>query len=305
MRRAAVLALVALVAAGCGGASKPRFQAANGWHLLSRQAELAAANVPFAVADRSLASPPSRTVATLPRDGVVIWATFSRSGGKLPPRSTPLPLRLAEAMRSNPFEGFGCAPAVSESRCNAASGSIRRLGAQVGRYYVDLYVFFGTDHPAAASVAAADAELARLRFPHEGTPGSTPPVCPALSGHGAYDTTVSPSAGRPGSAVTVSGPLGVIDESGTYGGQTATRVDAYWNLDFARWWSALTPSPSPAVAGSRVRHLGRQDVAQRCRYRLQLRIPFVQPGKYPVEVLYGDSQGQASFAPVEFRVTNG
>src|SRR5690349_17685229 len=104
MRRAAVLALVPLVASGCGGAAKPRFQAANGWHLLSRQAELAAANVPFAVADRSLASPPSRTVATLPRNGVVIWATFSRSG-KLPPRSTPLPLRLAEAMRSNPFEG--------------------------------------------------------------------------------------------------------------------------------------------------------------------------------------------------------
>lgn len=230
---------------------------------------------------------------------------LSYSGGKLPPESTPLPLRLTEAMRSNPFEGFGCAPAVSESHCYAASGSIRRLGAQVGRYSIDLYVFFGTDHPAVASVAAANAELARLRIPDEKSAHSTQRVCRALSGSGAYDTTVSSSTGRPGSTVTVSGPLGVIDEDGTYGGQTATRVDAYWNLDFAKWWSVLTASPSPSVLGSPIRHLGRQDVANRCGYRLRLRVPSARPGRYPIEVLYGDSKGRASFAPVEFRVTSG
>jgi hypothetical protein len=302
-----LLAAVAFMAllAGCGGAAKPSFQAASGWHLLSNHGELAAANVPFAAADRSAASPPSRTVATLPRDGVMIWAMFSRPGGKLPARSAPLPLRLTEAMPSNPFEGFRCAPAVPESRCYAASGSVRRLGARVGPYYLDLYVFFGTDHPAVDSVAAADAELARLRIPHARSAVSTAPVCPALSGKDAYRTTVSPSAGPPGSTVTVSGPLGVVDESGTYGGQTATHVDAYWNLDFARWWSALTGSPSRSVEGPPVRHLARQEVAKRCGYRLRLRIPLVAPGTYPIEVLYGDSKGRASLAPVEFRVTQG
>jgi len=305
VRLPATVTLALLLAAGCGGTARPQFEAATGWHLLSDRAELAAANVPFAPADRSMASPPSRTVAALPRTGIVIWAMLSRPNGKLPARPTPLPLRLTEAMPSNPFEGFRCAPAVPERRCYAASGSVRRLDARVGRYDADLYIFFGTDHPAAASVAAADAELARLRFPQKRPAGRAGPVCPALSGKGAYATTVRPTAGRPGSTVTVSGTLGVVDESGTYGGQTATHVDAYWNLDSARWWSALTRSPSRAVAGSPVRHLGRQAVARRCRYRLRLRIPLARPGRYPIEVLYGDSKGQASFAPVEFRVTRG
>ncbi|HKD95739.1 MAG TPA: hypothetical protein VKB43_13620 [Gaiellaceae bacterium] len=296
-RAVAILALVAPLAAGCGGGGKPSFQSAAGWQLLSGQNELAAANVPFAAADRSMASPPSRTVAALPRRGVLIWAMVSRSAG---PGTTPLPLRLTEAVPSNPFEGFGCAPAVSDSGCYARSGSVRELRAQTGRYAVDLYVFFGTDHPPTASVRAANAELARLQLPHGKE--TTAPACPVEN---AYETRLSRSAGPPGSTVTVSGALGVVGEDGTYGGQTAKEAHAYWNLDFHKWWSALGPKPLPAVPGSPVENLAGQDVARRCTYRFWITIPSVRPGSYPIEVLAGVGKSQASFAPVSFRVTDG
>jgi hypothetical protein len=303
-RTVAMLALTAALAAGCGGAGKPRFRSADGWQLLSGHGELAAANVPFAAEDRTTTSPPSRTVATLPRRGVLIWAMVSRAGQAPPVRSTPLPLRLREAFVSNPFEGFGCAPAVTTGNCYSASGSVRRLQAWSGRYEADLYVFFGTDHPSAASVRAANAELARLQLPGGKQPSPTPLVCPPRR-DGAYATRLSRSAGPPGSTVTVSGSLGVLNEDGTYGGQTAKDADAYWNLDFRKWWSALERKPLPAVAGSPVENLGRQDVSQRCTYRIRFTVPSVRPGSYPIDVLSGAGKSQSSFAPVRFRVTGG
>jgi hypothetical protein len=164
MRRCLALLAVSFTiaaVAGCGGGSgAPRFESAAAWHLLSGNGELAAANVPFAGRDRTLASPPARTVATLPRDGVVIWAMVSHAGKGA---QGPLPLRLSRSVRSNPFEGFRCAPAVSVERCYAASGSVRRLHGRMAHYDVDLYVFLGTDRPSPAQIAAVDAELARLR----------------------------------------------------------------------------------------------------------------------------------------------
>ena len=161
-RNVELVAVVALVVAmaGCGGGGSPRFEPAADWHLLSGKGELAAANVPFAGADRNLMSPPSRTVDTLPRRGVVIWALVSPAG-KDPTRA--LPLHLSEAVRTNPFEGFRCAPAVPSSRCFSASGSVRRLAGRLAGYDVDLYVFLGTDRPSSAQISAVDAELARLR----------------------------------------------------------------------------------------------------------------------------------------------
>jgi len=131
--------------------------------------------------------------------------------------------------------------------------------------------------------------------------------CTARTGPGAYDTTLSRSSGPAGSTLTVSGPLPVTAEDGSYAGQTATDVDVYWNLDFDKWWSVLgySPSPAGAVAGSPVQHLGTQDVSQLCRYQVPVVIPSVGPGVYPIEVLYGDSEGHASFAPVSFEVTAG
>jgi hypothetical protein len=162
MARTSAVALALLVLlAGCGGGGGgPGFEQAAGWTVLSGHGQLAAANVPFAARDRSLTSPPGRTVATLPRRGVVIWGLVSPAAKH---RRTPLPLRLSEGTRSNPIEGTGCAPAVPLSRCFAASGSVRHLGGRLAGYDVDLFVFLGTDRPSPAQVAAVDAELARLR----------------------------------------------------------------------------------------------------------------------------------------------
>lgn len=131
------------------------------------------------------------------------------------------------------------------------------------------------------------------------------PKCPVRTGPGAYLTSIAPAAGPPGTRVTVSGRLPVVDESGRDIGQTATKVDAYWNLDPGKWWTALTRSPLAAVSGSRVRHLGHQDVAKLCGYRVRIEIPPVRRGIYPIEVLYGDSKGRAGFGPVHFQVVGG
>jgi hypothetical protein len=140
-----------------------------------------------------------------------------------------------------------------------------------------------------------------------GAAKTTHPSCRVRSGPGAYLTAITPAAGPPGTKVTVSGHLPVVDESGRDVGQTATAVDVYWNLDFAKWWSVLGRSPQPlaSVAGTPVRHLGMQDVAQLCTYRVRVRIPPAHPGIYPIEVLSGDAKSHASFAPIHFQVVGG
>jgi hypothetical protein len=138
--------------------------------------------------------------------------------------------------------------------------------------------------------------------------------CPARYGAGVYNTGLSPTSGPPGSTVTVTGPLPVTSEDGSNVGQTATEVDVYWNLNFDNWWSVLgnSPSPSPSVTGSPVKLLGTQDVSKTCTYQVQIKIPSVPQGTYPIEVLYqapgheppsGDGTTFASFAPTDFQVT--
>jgi hypothetical protein len=140
--------------------------------------------------------------------------------------------------------------------------------------------------------------------------------CPVRTGAGAYDTTLNPMSGPAGSTVTVTGPLPVISEDGRNVGQTATEVDAYWNLNFDKWWSVLgnSPSPLPSVTGSPVKLLGTQDVSKLCTYQVQVKIPPVAPGTYPIEVLNqapgheapdGGGTSFATFAPTDFQVTGG
>jgi hypothetical protein len=164
MRRSVELLAVAalvVVAAGCGGGGKPRFEPAADWHLLGAHGELVAANVGFASADRDLASPPFHTVAALPRSGTVMWLlVMPRRHSAIDAKFPARPLRVGNALPSNTPEGFPCAPAV---HCLAAGGAIRRMQARLSDWDVALTIFFGTDHPSAGQVRAANAELARLR----------------------------------------------------------------------------------------------------------------------------------------------
>jgi hypothetical protein len=126
--------------------------------------EVTVANVPIAEGDRR-GGPPYGTVKTLPRSGIEIWVQYYRSPGEGHFRSRALPLRLRDAARSAPFEGMFCAQAAA-TNCYRRGGSpsIRRLRAHIAGYDVDVFVTFGSDRPSAAQVAAAAAELARLKI---------------------------------------------------------------------------------------------------------------------------------------------
>jgi hypothetical protein len=294
-RLAVALALAALVA-GCGG-GKPHFERAAGWHVQARGDALVASNVPLAPADRSLASPPSHTVGSLPRYGVLLWLLVGHhhKSGRWDRKFPPVPLRVDETVATNPPEGFSCPPAA-RSACFEAGGAIRRMQARAAGWDLAVTIFFGSDRPQPEDVAAADAELARLRLPGARARESIRPArCPTPTGTGYYDSTVDPSSGRPGSTATVSGRLP---------GGAATEVVAFWNLDFDHWPSIVSSSPRAAVRGSPVRLVGTQYVAGRCTYRVRVEIPSAPPGTYPLEALYGDLRGGASFAPVDFRVTS-
>jgi hypothetical protein len=158
-KAALLLALVALLA-GCGGhTASPRFQPAAGWHLLGAHGELVAANVPFAPADRSLESPPFHTVASLSRRGTLIWLVVMPRGRAIYAKSPVLPLRVDNGLPSDTPDGAPCAPAV---HCLAASDAIRYMRVHFSQGDLAVTIFFGTDHPSATQVRAANAELARL-----------------------------------------------------------------------------------------------------------------------------------------------
>lgn len=305
MRRSAVLLAAVAIVAGCGGAERaPHFEAAKGWNVLVEPGQTAAAaNVRFAPGDRTQ-SLPSRTIASLPPRGVLIWVEWVRprkssAEARLYPRRT-LPLRIEAAAGTGGPEGASCPPAAPDC-------FIRHLTARESDWDSDVWIFFGRDDPLPEDVAAADAELARLQVQSSGTPSATakPLDCPRPAGTGYYATTTAPSSGPPGSTVTLTGRLPVLSESGGSIGQSATEVIAYWNLALGRWTSLASTTPRAATARSPVKFLGLRNVAGRCAYHLRVTIPSVPPGTYPIEVLYGDVHGRASFAPTRFRVTNG
>ena len=161
MKAVAALGLVASLAAGCGGGGKPHFESATGWQLLSRDGELAASSVPFAAQDRSFLSPPAHTVGSLPPTGVVMWLLVGRRRPVYDRKFPAVPLRVDQAVATNPPEGFFCPPAA-QSDCFVAGGAIRRLQARTTNWDVGLTIFFGSDHPSTAQIAAANAELARF-----------------------------------------------------------------------------------------------------------------------------------------------
>ena len=157
-RAGVALTLAAVLLAGCGGGTTaPRFRPAAGWHLLGAHGEVIAANVAFAPADRSLGGPPFHTVSSLPLRGTLIWVAVMPRARTL--ESKARALRVGNGLPSNTPDGAPCAPAVN---CLTAGDAIRYLRVPAGHEDVALTIFFGTDHPSARQVRAANAELARL-----------------------------------------------------------------------------------------------------------------------------------------------
>ena len=148
-----------------------RFPPTDGWHVDSAgggevraadYAEAWASTVPYQNGPRDL--PPSRTLETLPPDGIVIWIGVARDN-RFPP--TPerrgnrspvqLPLRLSDAYGCVCFEGV------------PDNWLYRLYGPVDEQYYIDLWVFFGRDdEPSAEERTRAQAMLDRLELPDWG-----------------------------------------------------------------------------------------------------------------------------------------
>ena len=121
-----------------------------------------------------------------------------------------------------------------------------------------------------------------------------------------YVPRLSAASGKPGARVTLSGTLPLYDETGKLDlNDPSTRFQVWWNLDFAKWWSAFGthPHPKPARPGSVTRLLTAAiPVPNPCTYRLSVTIPRAGPGAYGLTVIYMGG-GAASLNPVAFRIT--
>jgi len=132
----------------------------RGWSVLqsAKRATLAeeaiaiAANVPLS-ADDAADRLPYSTMLGLPRNGVVMLASFTARGDKWRDAHYPirkLPLRLRDAV-----------PGIIQVRPKSPLGQYR-LQAGVNGHNVEVTVYFGTPRPTAAVTTAAQRQLDRL-----------------------------------------------------------------------------------------------------------------------------------------------
>jgi hypothetical protein len=141
----------------------PGFLPAVGWDVVvtgtttpPRAPAAVAANIPLVTEDRSLSGPPAATARRLGRNGVLFYVVFRpRLTVEETSRRTQrlLPLQLRDATVTEGLAGMPTA------------GSTRRLLARVGRYDVDVHVFFGASKPSAGVLAEATQQLGRLVVP--------------------------------------------------------------------------------------------------------------------------------------------
>jgi hypothetical protein len=133
--------------------------------------------------------------------------------------------------------------------------------------------------------------------------------CPAAS-PGEYDPSLSPTSGPAGSVITITENVSTWDESGNYVPPSG-HVQFWWNLDPGSWETVLsaalsssspTPAPSPFAPGD-VQLLGSEDVTGLCSYAVQLTVPQVAPGNYPVQLVWVGAGGGEDWGAVTFSVT--
>ena len=158
-------------------AAPPTFENAAGWHVLSTSTVNAdrsaapqtwASTQPFAVEDLAVnarqgvlwtSGLPLSTVATLPKDGIVIVATATITGGRVVPvgsnaPSVPVNLDLARAEVQLDWEG--------QSNPDAAQ-YVMWSGTQ--NPWIEVRVFFGTQEPSEAALSSAQSMLDSMIIP--------------------------------------------------------------------------------------------------------------------------------------------
>ncbi|HEX9416889.1 MAG TPA: hypothetical protein VF895_09320 [Gaiellaceae bacterium] len=130
--------------AGDGGRTNVRPDGQQTWTWAS--------TVPYR--DEAGQFPPRKTLENLPPDAIVIGVMLFGPDKNSSRKAQP-PFRIAQADREYPWEGQ-----VEDFPLYGIAG---RVPGQ--QYNVDVFVLFGRNHPTDAQVAAADAELERLKLP--------------------------------------------------------------------------------------------------------------------------------------------
>lgn len=131
---------------------------------------------------------------------------------------------------------------------------------------------------------------------------ASPPDCPPVA-EGGYQLTMAPSAGGPGTEVTLSGPVPLFGEDGTYDG-TDDQIDFWWNVDPDQWDTAM-PGSDPAGAGDgSTTFLGSEPLGDSCRFEFVFEVPDYEPGDYPVIGLILGGGGGTLYDAVEFHVNS-
>jgi hypothetical protein len=126
---------------------------------LSQEAIAIAANVPISPDDAADRLPYS-TMLTLPKDGVVMMASFTARGDEFRDQHYPvraLPFRLRDAV-----------PGLIQVRAKSPLSQYRVHGG-VGGHNVDVTVYFGTQRPSRTLFTAAQRQLDRLVVRPSGT----------------------------------------------------------------------------------------------------------------------------------------
>jgi hypothetical protein len=147
-----------------------RLTAGDGWKTRSTTAGgLRIAEATTATFHESVGVFPDRTLAALPRDGIVVAAwDYGRAPKRDLSPTRRLPYKLVEFRHDRGWEGQ---PAVNVPEYV--------LFASLRHHILDVRVFFGRQHPSGRLRARAQAELATLRWRFCTTTGvrpRTPPV---------------------------------------------------------------------------------------------------------------------------------
>jgi hypothetical protein len=119
---------------------------------LSQEAIAIAANVPISPDDAADRLPYS-TMLTLPKDGIVMMASFTARGDKLRDQHFPV--------RALPFRLRDAAPGLIQVRAKSPLRQYRVHGG-VNGHNVDVTVYFGTPRPRRTLFTAAQRQLDRL-----------------------------------------------------------------------------------------------------------------------------------------------